>query len=149
MKPSLSRRKLLFGATAIAASSILFVNKRMTFRDREAKVVKVAVVGVGLRGGNLVSTLLVIPGVEVRAICDIRKERAKKYQSLVLRKHGYRPNIYTAGEYDYENMIEREDLDAVITATPWDWHVPIMVSTMKAGIYGATETAAAFTIDSY
>ena len=41
----------------------------------------------------------------------------------------------------------RDDLDAVITATPWEGHVPVMLAALDAGKYGATEVPAAVTVD--
>jgi predicted dehydrogenase len=40
-----------------------------------------------------------------------------------------------------------EDLDLVFNATPWEWHVPIMLSAMENGKHTATEVPAAMTID--
>ncbi len=44
-------------------------------------------------------------------------------------------------------MCETEDLDLVITATPWQWHVPVCVAAMKNGKHAATEVPAAVTIE--
>ena len=104
-------------------------------------------VGVGNRGSFLVTTLLSIPGVEVNAIADINEERAKKSQQAVMDATGKAPAIYVNGEKDYENLVVRDDLDAVITATPWEWHTPVMVAAMKAGKYGGTEVPAALTVE--
>ena len=41
----------------------------------------------------------------------------------------------------------RDDLDAVITATPWKWHTPVAVAAMQAKKYAATEVPAAVTVD--
>jgi predicted dehydrogenase len=44
-------------------------------------------------------------------------------------------------------MCERDDLDVVVTATPWQWHTPICVAAMKAGKHCATEVPAALSLD--
>jgi predicted dehydrogenase len=44
-------------------------------------------------------------------------------------------------------MCDEEDLDLVYTATPWRWHVPILVTAMNTGKHAATEVPAAVTID--
>ena len=58
-----------------------------------------------------------------------------------------KPEGYTRGEYDFERLCEREDLDLIYTATPWKWHVPVCVAAMKAGKHAATEVPAAITVD--
>lgn len=110
------------------------------------KTVRVGMVGVGSRGASLTNTLLQIPGVEVTAVCDIREEHAKAAQDLVEKSSGRRPASYTKGERDFENLCHRDDLDAVITATPWEWHTPVMLCAMRAGKYGGTEVPAGLTV---
>ncbi len=42
---------------------------------------------------------------------------------------------------------QRDDIDIVYTATPWEWHVPVCLAALKAGKHAATEVPAAGTID--
>jgi len=44
-------------------------------------------------------------------------------------------------------MLEREDLDAVVIATPWRWHTPRAVEAMAAGKHALIEVPAAVTLD--
>eukprot|EP00388_Colpodella_angusta_P001981 GDKJ01006231.1.p1 GENE.GDKJ01006231.1~~GDKJ01006231.1.p1 ORF type:complete len:410 (-),score=49.51 GDKJ01006231.1:29-1087(-) len=43
-------------------------------------------------------------------------------------------------------MVKRDDLDGIIIATPWEWHVPMSVATMKAGKYAGVEVSATVTL---
>lgn len=113
----------------------------------EKKPVRVGVVGVGNRGTFLTQTLLQIPGVEVPAVCDINPEHAARARKIVQDAAGKSPEVYTNGERDWERLVARDDLDAVVTATPWQWHAPIMVAAMKSKKYGGTEVPAALTLD--
>jgi predicted dehydrogenase len=130
----------------LAAGAVLAAPSLVAAQE-PATPVRIGVVGVGNRGSFLVTTLLSIPGVEVNAIADINEERAKKSQQAVTDATGKPPAIYVNGEKDYENLVVRDDLDAVITATPWEWHTPVMVAAMKAGKYGGTEVPAALTVE--
>ncbi|MCA9413596.1 MAG: Gfo/Idh/MocA family oxidoreductase, partial [Candidatus Omnitrophica bacterium] len=47
----------------------------------------------------------------------------------------------------YQKLLEREDLDAVLIATPWNWHTPMAVDTMKAGKYAGVEVPAALSVE--
>jgi hypothetical protein len=107
--------------------------------------VRVEVVGVGNRGSAHVRTLMDVPGVQIPAICDINEENLARAQSFVEKAGHARPEGYARGFEDLAHGA-REDLDAVITATPWEWHTPVCVATMKAGKYAATEVPAAFTV---
>ena len=54
--------------------------------------------------------------------------------------------IYDKNEHSFEKMLERDDLDGVIIATPWLWHTKMAVATMKAGKYAGVEVSAANTL---
>ncbi len=85
--------------------------------------------------------------VEVPAICDIDPEAVQKAQALI-KKHGYpKPEVYSDNEYSWQKMLERDDLEGVIIATPWMWHTPMSVGAMKAGKYAGVEVSAANTLE--
>lgn len=142
---TLNRRTFLkqssMAAACVSSASLLNAS------GDTGKTVRIGFVGVGRRGTSLVRTLLDIPGVELPAFCDIDEENLSRAQKVVEEAGRERPQGYSRGPEDYRRLVEREDLDAVITATPWNLHAPVMVATMKAGKYGATEVNAALTVD--
>jgi hypothetical protein len=85
--------------------------------------------------------------VEVVAVCDIVDERAKGAAEAVEKKTGKRPAVYSGNENVWEQMVARDDLDAVYIATPWAWHVPMCLRTMEQGKHALVEVAAALTVD--
>jgi predicted dehydrogenase len=111
------------------------------------KPVRIGMVGVGNRGTGLVRNLLHIPGVEIPAICDINEANLKNAQALVEKAGRKVPEGYSKGLEDFRRLVAREDLDAVMTATPWEWHTPVCVAAMKAGKYAASEVPAAVTLE--
>ena len=44
-------------------------------------------------------------------------------------------------------MLERDDLDIVLIATPWGWHTPMAVDAMKAGKHAFIEVPAVITVE--
>ncbi len=111
------------------------------------KPVRIGLVGVGNRSAGLVKILLDVPGVEIPAICDINEEHLQNAQAMVEKAGRRRPEGYSSSPEDYRRLVAREDLDAVVTATPWELHTPIAVAAMKAGKYAATEVPAAITVE--
>ncbi len=140
-----SRRSFLHAATAAAAGAAL--TSKLARGGEPDRTLRIGMVGVGGRGTGLLSTMLQFSGVQVPAVCDIVPERAERAQGMVEKATGTRPEAYTQGQRDWQRLLERDDLDAVLTATPWDWHAPIMVAAMKAGKYAATEVPAAVTVE--
>ena len=104
-------------------------------------------VGVGLQGGSHLGNFLRIPGCRITAVCDVREERTSWAQQQVTAAGQPLPTAYSRGPRDFERLCEVEDLDLVFTATPWEWHVPVMLAAMKAGKHAATEVPAAMTLD--
>jgi predicted dehydrogenase len=109
--------------------------------------VRIGFVGVGLQGGGHVQNLLKIPGCRITAVCDIRPVRTTWASEQIVKAGHPAPAVYNRGPRDFERLCETEELDLVYTATPWEWHVPVMLSAMKNGKHAATEVPAAMTLD--
>lgn len=109
--------------------------------------VRVAFMGVGARGGGHVAQMLIIDGVEVVAIADPHLPSANAAQARCVKAGRKAPDLYTNGPTDYKRMLQREDVDAVIISTPWEWHAVQGVDTMKAGKHAFIEVPMALTID--
>ena len=86
---------------------------------------KVSVVGVGFWGSNHVRVLRELESVEVRAVCDINLEKAKQ----VARKFGV-SNYYQ----DIDEMLNKEELDAVNVCTPSISHAEVAVKVLEYGL---------------
>ncbi len=111
------------------------------------EVVRIGYVGVGGMGTAHVRNLVRIPGCEIRAVCDIVPERVERAQQIVVDAGFPKPEGYDRGPHDFMRLCERDDLDLVYTATPWEWHVPVCLAAMEAGKHAATEVPAAVTLE--
>jgi predicted dehydrogenase len=109
--------------------------------------VRIGFVGVGGMGTAHVENLLKIKGAEIRAVCDIVESKVARVQALAVEAGQVKPEGYAGGPEDFKRLCQRDDLDLVFTATPWEWHVPVCLEAMKAGKHAATEVPAAITID--
>jgi len=112
----------------------------------ERKNPKLGIIGVGGRGTSLLGNLLAADA-QVIAICDIVQEKADHAQSLIEKAGQKAPTLYTKGDHAFESLVTRDDLDLVVIATPWKWHVEMAVATMKHGKHAAVEVPAATTIE--
>ncbi len=143
MTATLDRRSFL-GVTAGVAAGV-WVAKAGA--QEPSKTVRVGVIGTGNRGRSLLGTLLHMSDVSVPAVCDINPEAAAAAQGMVEGTGQSKPEAYINGETDYRRLLERDDLDAVIIATYWQWHAPMAVDAMKAGKYAGVEVPAGITVD--
>jgi len=120
----------------------------MGVRFEPRDVVRIGIVGTGLRGRSVLNELLGVGHVRIAALCDIVPEKVELAKAQMRKAgHDYEPAIYTKSERDFENLCARDDLDIVYTATPWKWHVPVCLSAMANAHHAATEVPAAYTID--
>ncbi|MBI5091952.1 MAG: Gfo/Idh/MocA family oxidoreductase [Candidatus Hydrogenedentes bacterium] len=146
MDKKLERREFL-GVTAGAALGLAAAGALAGSAKADDKPVRVGVIGTGRRGTSLLSTLLLLKGVQIPAICDINPDAAKAAQALVAKSGQKEPQAYTRDEAVYKELLARSDIDAIIIATPWNWHTPMAVDGMKAGKYVGVEVPAALTLD--
>lgn len=109
--------------------------------------VRVGFVGVGGMGSVHVENLLALEGVELRAVCDIREAHARRASEKVVAAGQPAPALYTRGPRDFERMCAEAELDLVYTATPWEWHVPVLLAALRHGKHAATEVPAAMSVD--
>ena len=110
-------------------------------------MVRIGFVGVGLQGTGHVQNLVQIPGCRITAICDIDPARIAIATKIITGAGHPAPKVYDKGPRDFERLCETEELDLVYTATPWEFHVPVMLSAMKNGKHAATEVPAAMSVD--
>jgi hypothetical protein len=106
------------------------------------ETVRVGLIGCGGRGTGHLNDLLAIPNVQMIALCDIVKEKVERGKSLVEKAGQKAPAIYLKNEWDFENLCQREELDLIYIATPWDWHSPMLLSALKHGKHVAVEVPA-------
>ncbi len=110
--------------------------------------VRIAIVGTGLRGRSVLHELLGVENVKITAICDTVPEKLDMaVKQMRDAGHTYETARFTGSENAYEQLMLRDDIDLVYTATPWQWHVPVCLSAMKAGKHAATEVPAAYTVE--
>ncbi len=109
------------------------------------KKARIALIGSSGRGRSLLENLMQIEGVEVPAICDLVPERVELGVKMV--KEYYGEDTVCNGYTDYKEMIEKEELDALLIATTWITHVPIAVDGMKAGLHVAMEVGGAASVE--
>jgi predicted dehydrogenase len=151
-----SRREFLQTAAALGLGSTLArdlpgpqlaAQATTVFAAPPMERVRIGFVGVGGQGSVHVDNLLKIEGVELRAICDIVEWKVARAQDAVVAADQPRPAGYARGPRDFERMCAEQDLDLVFTATPWEWHVPVMLAAMQHGKHAVTEVPAAMTVD--
>lgn len=116
------------------------------FAAPKLEKVRVGFIGLGMRGPGAVNRMSKIEGVEIVAICDLVPEKVDKIAKS-LEKTSHKPEKYSGSAYAWKKMVDRDDLDLIYIATPWDWHTPMAVYAMESGKHAAVEVPAAKTLE--
>jgi predicted dehydrogenase len=87
--------------------------------------IRIATIGMGIMGFNDTRAALSCPGVELVAVCDLYQGRLQRAKEV------YGNNIFTT--VDYQEILDRKDIDAVIIATSDNWHSVIAIDAMRKG----------------
>ncbi|HEX9827763.1 MAG TPA: Gfo/Idh/MocA family oxidoreductase [Flavobacteriaceae bacterium] len=137
------KKSAIIGAGAAIAPSLTFGTD---FKISKEKL-NVAFIGVGLRGTNHLNNALFRNDVNVVAICDIDERRIPIALDMVAKAGQKKPQVFGKDDYDYRNLLELTEVDAVIISTPWLWHARMAKDAMLAGKYTGVEVSAANTME--
>ena len=141
-------RKEFVKTTAMATAA--FAIPGSLFARPAAAKVRMAIIGVGLRGQNHLDLVLRRDDVELVAICDIDTRMLTSAREMITKSGKKIPQVYTGDAYAWKRLLEKEKLDAVIIATPWEWHKPMILGSLEAGIkYVGTEVILGITLQDH
>jgi len=98
---------------------------------------KIGIVGAGLWGNNHAHVFSTLEEAELVGICDIRAENAEAMKTRFGAKHAFT---------DYQQLIGRDDIEAISVATPDFTHTPIIIAALRAGKHVLSEKPMATTI---
>lgn len=115
-------------------------------RTAPMETVRVGFIGLGMRGPGAVSRFTHLEGVEIKALCDLYPERVESAQKILTDRGLPKAESYS-GEEGWKQLCERDDIDLVYIATPWQLHVPMAVYAMEQGKHVAVEVPAATSLD--
>jgi hypothetical protein len=100
--------------------------------------INVASIGVGIMGTMNTKSFLAMGDCRVAAVCDCRKSQRDKAKGVVDKHYG---NSDCKRYADFREVLADRDIDAVMIATPDNWHALISLYAAKAGKDMYTEKA--------
>ena len=116
--------------------------------ETTSKKLRLGFIGVGNRGSSsLDNALTLFPDLIVPAVCDTNPIAAGKAAQILAKHERPAPVLYTDGEFAWQKMLRRDDLDGVIIATPWRWHTPMASEAMRQGIATGVEVPCALSLE--
>lgn len=115
---AITRREFLRRSAVVAAP---FIVPAAVFGANER--IGIAVIGPGRQGGGLLGSAGRSKDARIIALADVNLPRARKAAEK------YKAEVFK----DYRKLLERKDVDAVITATPEHWRALTCIHACQAG----------------
>ena len=128
----ISRRGFLYGMGATLAAPYIIPGSALGADGETApsERIQMALIGAGGQGKGLMENAIRHKTTHIVAVCDVDKVRLADAKRLVDEYYG---DTNCAAYGDFREVLARDDVDAVIIATPDHWHALICVEAAKKG----------------
>ena len=142
-----TNRRSFIKTSAVAGLGLSILPSGIVFsKDKDTKV-RLGFIGVGLRGQNHLELALKRADTEVIAICDVQQIMIDTSMKMIADAGKPKPQVIMDGPYGYKRLLENKDIDAVIIATPWEWHTVMCIDSMNAKKYVGCEVITGMTVE--
>lgn len=142
----MNRKSFIQNAAVATFGALILPQSLFAFETNKTKI-RVGLIAVGMRGQVHLNELLRRDDVEVVAIAE-PDQRMIDRANKIFEKHNKKPvQYFSNGNYDYRNLLKMKNLDAVVISSPWEWHEPQTIESMKAGKIVGLEVCGAITVD--
>lgn len=121
-----TRRTFLAAAATTFAAPLFIPSKVFGANDK----INLGCIGMGGQGRHDMGSMLGFSEVKVTTVCDVVPDHCGKAKEMVDKKYD---NKDCKTVSDWREIIHREDIDAVLVATPDHWHAIISIEAMKNG----------------
>jgi len=140
---SVSRRKFVQNAamTSIAMGIHPSIIKAQANAVKDK--VRIGIIGTGFRGQSHIDMLCARKDTEIVSFADPDKKMLASAQNILKKYNRPAAVEFNNGNYDYVKLLQRADIDAVIIATPWEWHIIQALEAIKHKIIPGVEVCGA------
>jgi len=146
-KKGWSRRQFL-NASAIGMAGLAVIPGINSFGQAPGEAdIKLGFIGMGQQAMNLLAGFIGIPGVQVVAGCDVYGIKRKRFEKRVTAFYAKQGKTVKVDTYEkYGDLLNRNDINAVVIAVPDFSHARIAIAACKAGKDVYLEKPMTFTI---
>jgi len=140
-KNSFSRRKFL-STSMLSALGLSFIptlgwadmTSSLPLTPRDHHKIRLGFIGVGQQAMGILNGMMKIPNVEVLACADVYEIKRERFEQRVNQYNQENNRSTKVDSYaDYKDLLAREDIDAVVIASPDHWHALMAIDSCKAG----------------
>tara|TARA_R110002111_G_scaffold257026_1_gene324937 strand:- start:77269 stop:78555 length:1287 start_codon:yes stop_codon:yes gene_type:complete len=118
-------RRTFMGASLVWAGASALSQAAVSANEK----VNVALVGCGSRGRMLGSWFAKLPDSQLVAVCDPDQTRSGQMADQIEKSGAKRPKLVE----DFRSLLDGNEIDAIVIATPDHWHTPAAIMACQAG----------------
>ena len=107
------------------------------------KKLGIGYVGLGGRGIGVLRGVLAMDDVEVKCVCDRIPDRLEAGLAVCREIYGHDVD----GTLDHHELVNLDDIEAVLIPSSWNDHIPVAIDAMNAGKYAGFEVGAIASMD--
>lgn len=146
-KKTISRRQFLGTSALGVAGMIVLPRIGSDFGSQNSSSIRLGFIGLGQQSMSLLNGFIQIAGVEVIAGCDVYGIKRRRFEKRVNAYNAKNGKTIKPVTYEkYQDLLKRNDIDAVVIATPDHSHAMIAIAACKSGKDVYLEKPMTFTI---
>ena len=136
-------RRVFLQQSIMAGVALSLPGEIKSFASAKTGKVRIGMIGVGFRSHEHMGNFLQRDDVEINAIADPQQRSIDDALKIFKKYNRKIPAIYKNGNHDYENLVKRDDIDAVVICSPWEWHIPQGIAALNSGKIAGIEVCGA------
>jgi len=123
---NITRRDLLKTGAAFALTTPAIVPSTVFGKNAPSERITLGVIGTGGKGTGGMKNFMGATSAQIVAVCDVNRPRMQNAASIA--------KVPAARQYtDFRELLARDDIDAVLIASPDHWHVLQAKAAVEAG----------------
>ena len=119
------------------------------FKASPIKKVRVGIIGLGNRGKTLLQMFQLLVqqnDAEIIALCDLSEKNVNKANDNLSKWQKTKAKLYSGSKDEWKKVAQRDDIDLLLIATPWELHTPMCIYGMNHNKHVACEVPIAYTL---
>lgn len=119
----------------------------LELRTEPLPTVRIAFIGLGMRGPGAVKRMTHIDGVEIVALCDVEQKNTSKVNKMLEERGFPKAQEFYGDTSVWRQVTALPNVDLIYIATDWASHAKIGIQAMKDGKHAAIEVPSAMNLD--
>ena len=126
-------RRNFIKTSALTGAAIGLTSGIQAFAPANKEKVRIGIIGAGFRSHEHIGNFCQRPDVVIIALADPQERSINEAIAEIKKYNRPDPVVYKNGDYDYQNLLQRDDIDAVVICSPWEWHSIQAIDALNAG----------------